>query len=238
MAARASLFLILIFMAKATEVEWPARWIVWNVGQGQWVTRVEDGVCWHFDMGGERAPWSQLMALCRSRQNLVQLSHWDSDHINFIGKVGYFLPHVCHFRLPGGKPSAKKLKMVKRVRGCETHEPFSLWRPDRATTSNEASSVVSWRQMLMPGDSTKGMEKTWVWNLSDLKEIKFLALGHHGSRTATSNLLLDHLPNLKLAIASARRKRYGHPHIETKRILQKFKVPTLSTEDWGHIHIW
>lgn len=74
--------------------------------------------------------------------------------------------------------------------------------------------------------------------MTDLKSVRVLALGHHGSRTSTSKDLLKELPNLKLAIASARKRRYGHPHRETVEALGKFKVPILSTEDWGNIVIW
>jgi competence protein ComEC len=46
------------------------------------------------------------------------------------------------------------------------------------------------------------------------------------------------MPGLRVAVASARERRYGHPHQETELILRKFRVPLLRTEDWGNIHFW
>lgn len=27
--------------------------VIWNIGQGQWVTAINETICFHFDMGGE-----------------------------------------------------------------------------------------------------------------------------------------------------------------------------------------
>jgi beta-lactamase superfamily II metal-dependent hydrolase len=43
------------------------------------------------------------------------------------------------------------------------------------------------------------------------------------------------LAGLKIAISSARKAKYGHPHIETIWLLKKRGVPLLRTEDWGTI---
>ncbi len=262
MAARACVFLIVLFLPKVVEMEVAPRWIFWNVGQGLWVTRVEGGWCRHFDMGGERAPWAEVMRECRARRNSVLISHWDTDHIGFVGRARYFLPNLCREGLPGGEPKARKRAMVERVSACGQEPPFVVWRPedyeggggsDRAgsTTlyvqslnsrvrlaSNDHSTVVNWRSLLLPGDSSKKMEKIWIRQMQGLREVKVLALGHHGSRTSTSKELLKELPKLRMAIASARKRRYGHPHRDTMEVLEKFKVPVLSTENWGTIVIW
>lgn len=251
MAARACVFIIVLLLAKLVEPETPARWVIWNVGQGLWITRIENGDCRHFDMGGEWAPWAEVMALCRTRKNRVWLSHWDSDHIAFVGRARYFLPNLCREELPTGQPSWRKRAMVERLPTCaptQTPSPgqgYITWRPDKSPTlqtstlkSNDASSVAAWRGLLIPGDSSKKMEKIWIRELDGMAEVRFLALGHHGSRTSTSRDLLASLPGLRMAIASARKRRYGHPHRETVELLQRFKVPVLGTEDWGNIVIW
>lgn len=249
MAARAGVFLIVLLLAKAVEPETRPHWVVWNVGQGLMVTRIENGECRHFDMGGERAPWARVMASCRTRRNFVWLSHWDSDHIGFVGRARYFLPNICREELPAGTTKPKKRAMVERVPVCKEPLPsfFAAWRPDLSPAlslkkstlaSNDNSSVVLGREMLLPGDSSRKMEKIWLRELRGLENVRFLALGHHGSRTSTSPNLLKALPQLRLALASARRRRYGHPHPETVELLRQFKVPVLSTEDWGNIVIW
>ena len=74
--------------------------------------------------------------------------------------------------------------------------------------------------------------------IANLTEAQYLLLGHHGSRTSTSEQLLVGLPHLKLAIASSRHRRFGHPHLETQLRLKSHHVPLITTEDWVNIHLW
>jgi competence protein ComEC len=75
-----------------------------------------------------------------------------------------------------------------------------------------------------------------VQHLSGLSGSRILVLGHHGSRTSTSSLLLDHLPRLTAAVSSARFRKYGHPHARVRRDLAKRHIPLLRTEEWGNLH--
>jgi competence protein ComEC len=61
-----------------------------------------------------------------------------------------------------------------------------------------------------------------------------LILGHHGSQTSSSQAFLTQA-RPGLAIASARRARYGHPHRKVVSRLRQKKIPTLTTEDWGSL---
>ena len=48
------IFLILFFkMSLADSPIHMNEWIIWNSGQGQWVTQVTNETCTHFDFGGE-----------------------------------------------------------------------------------------------------------------------------------------------------------------------------------------
>jgi competence protein ComEC len=38
-----------------------------------------------------------------------------------------------------------------------------------------------------------------------------------------------------MAIASARWKRYHHPHAEIEALLKQRHIPMIRTEDWGNI---
>ncbi len=248
--------------------------VVWNVGQGQWVTWIMQTQCEHFDMGGERADWKLIRRLCGSRRNKVHFSHWDLDHINFVTRARGVLPNICIATYPvGPPPKPYKLKMMQSLRACSdekrkdradasdhsaeaklvpqlTQQAFGIGR-DRWTRlrayrrrararpdTNVKSQIYAIKDVaLIPGDSTKKQEQVWSENLAGSGRMKWLILGHHGSQTSTSLPLLQNLRHLKLAIASCRRKRYGHPHASVVKRLHMRGVSVITTEDWGAIRL-
>lgn len=211
--------------------------IVWNVGQGQWASWINPESCTHFDMGGEHLPAKKLKSLCRLKTNYIYISHWDWDHISFAGRARRLFPQACVALAPLGKSSARKMKMLAAFESCPapTKNISSLLPVAKGKDSNDLSHVLLLqKKILIPGDSPKKQEKIWSQHPS-LKTVRWLLLGHHGSRTSTSAELLGKLPHLKIAIASARFKKYGHPHGEVLVRLKNQKVPVLRTEDWGHL---
>lgn len=237
MATRACVFALVFLLGSLGSRDFIPELVIWNVGQGQWLTFVDVEACWHIDMGGEFAPWNKIIPLCRSRANRISLSHWDSDHINFITAARAQLPNLCLVNRPAGQGSARKEDMLHAIPECSGSSPFSQWVDKNGKSANSKSWVVSWRGILAPGDSPRSEEKKWVPQLAGLAQTKVLILGHHGSRTSTSELLLNSLPKVRMAIASQRRRRYGHPHSDVVRALFQHHIPLLLTEEWGSIHI-
>jgi competence protein ComEC len=88
----------------------------------------------------------------------------------------------------------------------------------------------------VPGDSPIDQEKLWIHNFK-LNRARILILGHHGSQTSTGKDLLKSLKRVRLAIASSRHRRYGHPHMKTQTALRARAIPLLTTEEWGTIRI-
>lgn len=223
----------------------PAQLIVWSVGQGQMITYSDIKSCIHFDMGGEKFPAKQLFKECGRKTNKVFFSHWDWDHINFSRKAWRRLFNLCRIGWPGGKGSKTKKKILSVIPECAENEknifkeiifPYHLNKKKRATNSNKNSKVVIIKnRVLIPGDSPGSSEMLWRKYITD--PISILIVGHHGSRYSTTEGLLSRLPYLKLAIASARRKRYNHPHPLLKKRLAKRGIPLLSTEEFHHIRI-
>ncbi|MGE0527927.1 MAG: hydrolase [Bdellovibrionales bacterium] len=238
MAARLGVFLIVwLWLLPLGEVPRPLM-VVWNVGQGQWVTVRDERGCWHFDAGGESAPWRQVMRLCRHLPNYLSLSHWDWDHIGFVAQMAYHLPNTCLLHEPPGSATARKARIVERIGRCSIPPTYPFWENPAVTdSSNALSRVLHWRGILIPGDSTRHEEAVWRQTL-DLRSVRILILGHHGSQTSTSRELLHTLSSLRMAIASSRYERYGHPHRRVREELQHAHVPLITTEDWGHIIIW
>lgn len=220
------------------------RLIVWNVGQGLWVTWVTPQTCYHFDMGGEFAPWAQIRQTCGARENRALFSHWDWDHIGFAKRASRTLEKFCILSRPRGQPTPFKLKLLGEMTACEVLKDSLKGitdlkirpHPSRGASSNASSRVHLVKKLaLLPGDSTSKEEKLWSRSLRHFN-IRFLVLGHHGSKSSTSKALMKNLPRLRQAIASARQSRYGHPHKLVVNRLRKSRVALLKTEDWGTIH--
>jgi competence protein ComEC len=224
-----------------------AQFIVWNIGQGQWTTWVQPTECWHFDVGGEFDVSKKVQILCAQKLNRIFLSHWDWDHVGLVRQLKKRQLDLCLAVAPIGEASLSKKALIEGLPACSRPaiEVKSLFRPpleDRAfmkkakRTANHLSAVF-WLQgpgILIPGDSTTDEEKFWQNQVPSLT--RGLVLGHHGSRTSSSEGLLSRLQGLQWAVSSARKSRYGHPHAEiVTRLVQK-KIPLLRTEDWGTLH--
>lgn len=236
-----------------------AELVVWNVGQGQWATWIDERACLHFDTGGEFAPLERIRAACGERLNFAVYSHWDWDHVGLIRRAARELPHFCILKKPAGPAKQRALALFKGITACDESRsarsravvpiglnevsatasslPHRSGRSRSGRGSNSESRVFEVAtRALIPGDSPSGQEKLWLHRLVARERIRWLLLGHHGSRTSTSSLLLSQLPGLKQAIASARRERYGHPHAQVLKRLRKKGIAALRTEEWGSIH--
>ena len=231
------ILLLFIFLPIKIKLDSFKSFTIWNVGQGQWVTLSTAKECLHIDAGGERAPWRRVKKLCKHKDNRVYLTHYDWDHIRFIRRLKRQLPGACLATKIHYPISVKKRKWLNRLRPCPTSasSPVELLFSGGEKGTNDRSRVFSVaRHILVPGDSPTSQEKKWVKHLN--KNFDTLVLGHHGSRTSSSERLLK-AASIRQAIASARRKKYGHPHPVVIQRLKQHKIPLLSTEEWGHIHL-
>ncbi len=217
-------------------------WVVWNVGQGQWVTHITPDTCLHYDAGGESKPFLQLkktfLSYCGDKNNQIHLSHWDLDHYSYIYNMARTIPKICWRSLPSfgqDKKTAQSLIQLN-IKPCfEISNNTYHWLQTGAQKTNDSSTIFFENSFLMTGDSPASLEKIWSQDFKAIENTKILILGHHGSRTSTSRNLLLRLPDLKLAVASARYAKYRHPHRETLARLNEFNIPVLKTEDWGNI---
>lgn len=210
---------------------------VWNVGQGQWVTLQDAKTCRHIDLGGEKiAKIAEISRECQGLENQIAITHWDYDHYGFLLKFKSRVGKICWLHKPPGAPPAIE-RNTSDIEKCKTPGDLEQLQKDHLMSKkkNDLSLVfVDPRaQVLVPGDSPQKQEKKWLHNLH--QRIRILVLGHHGSRTSTSNALLNRLVGLQMTVASQREKKYGHPHRETKEKLLRRRLPLLRTEDWGNL---
>lgn len=219
--------------------------IFWNVGQGQWVTAVTPDECQHFDFGGEISPWrgnqNLFLKLCKNKLNTLQLSHPDLDHFAYYPMLVKQIPKICWRELDHTLIPANRL--TRKIPLCDQNETIDadidqqrLFKPTKFSNKNESSIVYRFKNILLPGDSSKKMEKSWAKH-TQTQKINYLLLGHHGSRTSTSDLLLKSLPQIKMAIVQSRMAKFNHPHKEVLERLKHHRVPLIKTEDWGNTAI-
>lgn len=241
------IFLIVTFKIKsAVAPEYRDLWVIWNVGQGQWVTHILTDECRHYDIGGEFGSFKhvkrQLLIECGTHLNRIYLSHWDTDHFLNLPLLARALPKVCWQDRPQvfeNKKSAQKILQLN-IPFCEpiaaeqSLHPLS-WISSNITETNKSSHITIDNGVLNTGDSPISVERLWCTEMPGLQNIQVLMLGHHGSRTSTGSELLGHLTGLNWAAASARMAKYGHPHAETILRLAQKSIPVIRTEIWGNI---
>jgi competence protein ComEC len=235
-------FFLLVYLSAtliSSEKIFSTRFIVWNIGQGQWTTLVSENACDHFDVGGEHDLSREVLKVCQGKSHRIHLSHWDWDHMGLIPRLRRGTSQLCLWNRPLGKSSARKEAVLEGIPHCrESVKPYQkIFAGDSRSkaSTNESSQVVATHGILIPGDSPIKEEKIWARQSLRLQSIQGLVLGHHGSRTSTSEFLLHSLPRLRWAVATARKKRYGHPHPEVLLRLKESHIPVLKTEDWGSL---
>ena len=91
--------------------------------------------------------------------------------------------------------------------------------------------------ILFMGDATKETEKWILKNAINEKANLFenviaIQIGHHGSKTSTSEEFIKNFKDA-VAIISSKKKKYGHPSSETIEILKKYNFDIVITEKEG-----
>ncbi len=242
---RIYIFLILFFKMSVANSPMPINeWIIWNSGQGQWITQITNETCTHFDFGGEVFTLKKIKPLyiqfCKNKTNELYLSHTDWDHYGFYNFLIQNNIKTCWRSKPF--ESLKKINFDVPFCTAFSNDNTKILFHDsshilNSTNRNDTSTVITTDHFLIQGDSPFKQEKKWVKNISETDEIRFLILGHHGSRTSTSDFLLSRLPQLKMAFATSRFKKYGHPHKDVVERLKQHHLNAITTESWGTIQL-
>ncbi len=93
---------------------------------------------------------------------------------------------------------------------------------------------VNEKKLLYMGDASMEAEERLLEQNENIENIYILKVGHHGSKTATSEEFIQKI-NPKNVIISALKKYYGHPHEETIKTLKQSNVWIYQTEKQGAI---
>lgn len=244
----ATVYLGSICPADALEVR------VLNVGQGQSVL-VTCGETSALVDCGSASSWidpagiaaDRLLTMGHGELDRLILTHYDSDHINGVEKLLARLP-VTELLVPEPTDgTAEELLALAERHGAAVHlvdsvvtaGALTIYPPTGDGGDNERGLTVlacgGEETILITGDMNAAAEKALL-SIHDLPDLDYLVAGHHGSKTSTSETLLDALTPETVCI-SVGSNSYGHPAEDTLRRLALHGCTVYRTDLHGTIRL-
>lgn len=254
------LFLMISSYEQSAQDPQVSEVIMLDVGQGDsFLIKGKDGGTILIDGGRGSTVLSELTKVLPSTKQIsvILSTHPDADHIEGLiavlqrYKVGVvIIPGVYSDTETAGRFYAlveeKKVPVLLgrtglRIALSDT-EHKTILAPDRDVTTWEtnAASIISrfdaeGASVLFTGDAPLSVEKYLTNNYRKYLDVDVLKLGHHGSRTSTSEVFLRATtPELAL-ISAGRDNSYGHPHKEVTDFLTRLGISSLSTQTEGTV---
>ncbi|WP_267901958.1 ComEC/Rec2 family competence protein [Companilactobacillus bobalius] len=185
-----------------------------------------------------------------SKIDILFLSHKDVDHIGNLDillnkfpvrQVNFGIGLNQNLRIQNVIRTHPEIEFKSRQQGDVIKTGFInwqvLWPKVKGKGENSDSLTLLARikdkNWLFTGDLDIPSEQKILKNYQF--KVDYLKLGHHGSKTATGDELLEKTqPKLGL-ISAGINNRYGHPNIETLKRLENHQVKYLNTADYGMI---
>lgn len=202
----------------------------------------------------------EVMKLSDRSIDFVMATHPDSDHITGLVDVleRYQVGHVIRTENKGDSAIADSLERAIEAEGVAVTYArrgqqldlgggvkLEILFPDIDPSKFESntSSIVARlsygdTSFLLTGDSPKSIEEYLVLLDGDYLKSDVLKAGHHGSRTSTSELFLEHVSPTYAVISAGKDNSYGHPHVEVTDLLFNNRVETFNTADHGRVVFW
>lgn len=216
------------------------RVTILNVGQGQCILLQSEGRTFMVDCGGDydegtaNIAAEKLLSQGVTELDGVVITHYDADHAgglpNFLTRVDaqmLYLPDTLDANDLYGqvlqKTSATITKVQKetvlRFGDCE----LMMYPSDSYNSQNESSMCILFRtkncDILITGDRGETGEMMLL-KRHVLPDIEVLVVGHHGSATSTSELLLQTTKPEYAVISVGANNAYGHP---TQAVLDRLR---------------
>ena len=258
-AALAALTLAVTIKAGEARYDSGLDALVLDVGQGQSVVLASRGTFALVDCGsanswkdpGAAAAW-QLQSMGCRRLDWLVLTHYDKDHVSGVTGLLARL-EVDTLLVPETEDDAGLREAVLQsaasrgtaVRFVESEERLAFGRgtltvfpPVGDAGDNERGLALlasaGDKDFLITGDMDAATEKRLL-AACDLPDLEGLVAGHHGSRYATSQALLDALAPETVCV-SVGANPYGHPADETLLRLARQGCGIYRTDLHGTVH--
>lgn len=115
-----------------------------------------------------------------------------------------------------------------------------LWPSEKLSDDRNDTSIITKlsygeTSFLMTGDASVVVENRLVREWGELLDIDVLKLGHHGSKTSTSEIFLKATTPELAIISAGENNRYGHPNVSVIKRLKALHIPFLGTYKEGTI---
>ncbi len=206
------------------------------------------------------APLSQMMSFGDKDINAIVVTNPDADHYaGFIdllknynvgaviepGTVSKTKTYATFENLVAEKkiPDVMARKGMKIILDEKAGVEIEILFPDRNVSnwnSNDGSLVAKLiyknTSVMLTGDATKKTEGIVLQNNSkEILKSDILKVGHHGSRTSTSEAFVSAVAPEFAGISDGENNSYGHPHKETLDTLNKYGVKIYRTDLVGTV---
>ncbi|WP_255472814.1 DNA internalization-related competence protein ComEC/Rec2 [Planomicrobium sp. CPCC 101079] len=183
------------------------------------------------------------------------LSHADADHAEGAEEI-FQLFSIQELHLsPGSADTALMKELLPYTTEADIRFPgrgsawqlgsvkFTYIAPSDATYEGNNDSLVLLMEngtfrVLFTGDLEADGEQELVERYSAaLKDITVLKVGHHGSKTSSSETFLSAVSPALSVFSAGRGNRYGHPSQEVVERFEQLQLGTLNTAESGTIEI-
>jgi competence protein ComEC len=227
-----------------------------DVGQGDAVLiQTPDGVEMLVD-GGRDA--TVLRELSKGRSffdrtiDVVVATHPDADHISGLVDVLARYQVATIIQTENAKETAVTSAFAQAVEsenarvmtpdagqvlwlGEQTRVVILSPKGDETNWESNTASIVMYIEygdtsFLLTGDAPSGIENYLVGQYGKQLQSDVLKLGHHGSKTSTSELFLDTVKPTYAVVSASIDNRYGHPHQE---VMQRVFARNIQTSQTG-----
>lgn len=232
-----------------------------DIGQGDAILiESSNGNQMLVDSGRSNQIMSELgavMAYGDKHIDVLLASHYDADHIGGFDDVlsSYSADTLL---VNGAEPTTKTAKRLLEIAG---EENMSVQIARRGTIINLGGGVLArvlypisnpakgndgsiimkvytpGKTFMLTGDAPQKTENIVVELEGDRLQSDVLKIGHHGSKTSSSNLFLKAVNPEVTIISAGLDNQYGHPHPNVMARIKALGVPFLATYRDGRIEM-
>jgi len=222
-----------------------------SVGQGDAIfIEAPNGVQMLIDGGPDEtvlARLGEVMSPTDRSIDIVLATHPDLDHIGGLPEVlsrfdvsyvmdtgvssdnGIYQSYLLAKQKNGieyVKAFSGQVIVLDEIRGVYLEVLFPSLDRDIPKDINDTSVVLRLvygeDTLLLTGDASSRVEKYLVSSLGEGLDSDILKLGHHGSKTSTSEEFVDVVSPDGIVISAGKDNRYGHPHKEVLSVLDRY----------------